>query len=66
MGEKVLDEENLDPVGGVVQYKEENIQEIREEKKLLDEIDNLEMMERRSSLNSSSLIGGKGRRSLIN
>ena len=32
MGNKVLDEDNLEPVNGVAEYHEENIPEIQDEK----------------------------------
>ncbi|KAL4462588.1 hypothetical protein ABPG74_000418 [Tetrahymena malaccensis] len=72
MGDKVLDEDNLQPVGGVAQYQEEGVPEIKEEKELFEELEIIEQNEKiisssRNSLKSPfSALTGNNRRSLLN
>lgn len=55
MGDKVLDEDNLEPVGGVAKYQEEGVAEIREEKEMFEELETLELNERKISSNRNSI-----------
>ncbi|EAR99959.2 E1-E2 ATPase family protein (macronuclear) [Tetrahymena thermophila SB210] len=72
MGDKVLDEDNLQPVGGVAQYQEEGVPEIKEEKELFEELEIIEHNEKiisssRNSIKSPfSALTGNNRRSLFN
>ncbi|EAR98775.2 E1-E2 ATPase family protein (macronuclear) [Tetrahymena thermophila SB210] len=48
-GNKILNEDNLEPVGGVVKYQEDNVPEIEEEKKIFEQAQFLEEEDRRIS-----------------
>lgn len=45
--DKILDEDNLEPVNGVVEYHEEGILEIQEEKEIFEKAQIIEQEERK-------------------
>ncbi|KAL4505183.1 hypothetical protein ABPG72_016250 [Tetrahymena utriculariae] len=53
--DKILNEDNLEPVNGIQQYLEEGILEIQEEKQIFEQAQILEEKERQSSLNNQKI-----------